>query len=89
MGVQKIKARDLYPVRVLEQTSVSLLESVDASIQAAREHVGRSFKIVAQSRELVDRTRKSMARANHIRQALTNPAYNPAIVVAPAGTERQ
>lgn len=89
MAVQKFKPTHMYMGRVIEQQSASLFENINASIDAAREQVGRSIQIVAHSQELMGRTRQSLARANDIRQALTSPAYNPIIDIVAENTERR
>jgi hypothetical protein len=81
MVVQKIKPVDAYLGGVFEQHRAALMASVHASLDAAREQVGRSFRIVAQSQELIGRTRQSLARSNQIRRGISSPAHNPVIVI--------
>jgi len=80
MGIERIKSRHVVLERVLNQKHASLMESVHGSITEARDQVVRSGQIVAQSREIIDRTRSALARAAHIQLGMAGePPHNPII----------
>lgn len=64
----------------------ALKQSVKRSLDSAHEQVERSRALVAHSREILGRVRRSLAHAVQIQHGIAQPSLNPIIPIVPGST---